>query len=102
MSTFTTYPDGDVTDRLGELLDEASISPIGITMHERLMAYIVSSSDYEAMLQRIQFLEDQLWLGKADAARAEGHADEKRVNAFLRDFSDGIDNEEAAIDKAGS
>jgi PHD/YefM family antitoxin component YafN of YafNO toxin-antitoxin module len=65
MSNFITYRAEDVTDRLGELLDEASASPIRITMHERLMAYIVSSSDYEAMLERIQFLEDQLWLGKA-------------------------------------
>lgn len=54
------------------------------------------------MLERIQFLEDQLWLDKADAARAEGHADETLVNAFLRDFSDEIRDEEAAVGKAGS
>lgn len=92
----------DAALRLDELIDEASGNPIGITGRDDLMAYLVSRSDYEAMLERIQFLEDQLWLSKADAARKDGYADKKRVGAFLRDFSEGANHEEAAPHKAGS
>ena len=38
MSNFITCRAEDVTDRLGELLGEASASPIRITVHERLMS----------------------------------------------------------------
>ena len=96
-----TWSSEDAAARLDELLDEASGNPIGITGRDDLMAYLVFRSDYEAMLERIQFLEDQLWLSKADAARKEGHADKKRVDAFLRDFSEGANHEKAAVVNSG-
>ena len=101
-AALTTFSAQDAETRFGELLEQASGAPVGITRHNRLAAYLISRTDYEALVEKIQFLEDQLWLAKADAARAEGRADEQRVNAFLHDFSEEINHEEAAIPKAGT
>lgn len=98
----TTVNAQEAITRLGELLNQAAMSPVAITEHDRPMAYLVSRKDYEALLEKIQFLEDQLWLAKADAARAEGHVAKRRVTAFLQDFSSETDHEETAVHKAGS
>lgn len=82
----TTFSAKDAKARFGEVLDEALGRPVGITRHERLTAYIVSKRDFEAMIARVQDLEDQLWLAKADAARNEGFAGADSVSAFLSDF----------------
>src|SRR5690349_5628735 len=101
MSTapFTTFSAKDAKTRFGEVLDEALGHPVGITKHNRLAAYIVSKRDFEAMTARIQELEDQLWLAKADAARNEGFASAESVDAFLSDFRKL--NNESDDDKAG-
>lgn len=82
----TTFSAKDAKARFGEVLDEALGRPVGITRHERLTAYIVSKRDFESMLTKVQNLEDQLWLVKADAARSEGFASAEDVDAFLHDF----------------
>jgi prevent-host-death family protein len=102
MSYEVTVDAQEAKRQLEELLAHAVGAPVGITQHDHLMAYLISRSDYEAMLEKIQFLEDQLWLAKADAARAEGLVSKKRVNAFLHDFAEGTNHEEAAVHKAGS
>ena len=84
-ATFTIFSAKDAKTRFGELLDEALSRPVGITKHDRLTAYVVSKRDFEAMLERIQELEDQLWLAKADLARKEGFVGAERVDALLRD-----------------
>jgi hypothetical protein len=48
-----------------------------------LTAYVVSKKTYEAMLEKIEALEDQLWPLKADAAREDGFASTDDVNALL-------------------
>jgi prevent-host-death family protein len=101
-TALTTVSVQDAETRFSELLVEVSGAPVGITQNDQLAAYLISRNDYEAMSEKIQFLEDQLWLAKADAARAEGRAAKKRVAAFLHDFSEGVNHEEAAIHKAGS
>lgn len=85
-ATLTTFSAKDAKARFGEVLDEALGRPVGITRHERLTAYIVSKRDFEAMVAKVQDLEDQLWLAKADAARNEGFASAESVSAFLSDF----------------
>jgi prevent-host-death family protein len=102
-ATLTTFSAKDAKARFGEVLDEALGHPVGITRHDRLTAYIVSRKEFEKMVAHVQYLEDQLWLAKAEAARNEGYASNERVSAFLSDFSKGnTDNEESENDKSGS
>jgi prevent-host-death family protein len=75
----------DAKTRFGEVLDEALGRPVGITRHDRLTAYVVSKRDFDALRERVQELEDQLWLARAEAARNEGFAGAGEVDAFLRD-----------------
>jgi prevent-host-death family protein len=101
-ATLTTFSAKDAKARFGELLDEALGQPVAITRHDRLTAYLVSRRHYEAMLEKLQSLEDQLWLLKADAARTEGYAGRERVDAFLRDFDEGThNNEKTAVHETG-
>ena len=79
----TTFSARDAKTRFGEVLDEALGRPIGITRHDRLTAYVVSKRDFDALVGRVQELEDQLWLAKADAARNEGFASNEDVDALL-------------------
>lgn len=85
-ATLTTFSAKDAKARFGEVLDEALGSPVGITRHERLTAYVVSKRDFESMLTKVRDLEDQLWLAKANAARNEGFASSQDVDAFLHNF----------------
>lgn len=103
MATLTTFSAKDAKARFGEVLDEALGSPVGITRHDRLTAYVVSRKEFESMVEHVRYLEDQLWLAKAEAARNEGYASNERVSAFLSDFSQGhTDNEEFENHKSGS
>ena len=72
IATFITFSAGDAKRRFGELLDAASGRPVGITRRNKLTAFVVSKNYLDAMHARIQELDDQLWLAKADLARKEG------------------------------
>ncbi len=99
-ATFTTFSAKDAKTRFGELLDEALGRPVGITKHDRLTAYVVSRRDFEAMVAKVQELEDQLWLAKAAIARNEGFVGAERVDAFLSDFRN-LDDEQISNNKKG-
>ncbi|HEX8612685.1 MAG TPA: type II toxin-antitoxin system Phd/YefM family antitoxin [Telluria sp.] len=86
VAPFITFSAKDAKARFGELLDEALGRPVGITKHDRLTAYVVSKRDFEKMLANIDYLEDQLWLAKADLARKEGFVGPDRVDALLGDL----------------
>jgi prevent-host-death family protein len=79
----TTFTAKDAKTRFGEVLDKALGEPVGITRHDRLTAYMVSKRDYDALVGKVQELEDQLWLARADAARKEGFASDAEVQALL-------------------
>jgi prevent-host-death family protein len=81
--TLTTFTARDAKTRFGEVLDEALGRPIGITRHDRLTAYVVSKRDFESLVGRVQELEDQLWLARAENAREEGFVSDEEVKAFL-------------------
>jgi BMFP domain-containing protein YqiC len=66
---------------------------VGITKHDRLTAYLVSKRDFEALVERVQELEDQLWLAKADAARKDGFVGPEQVDALLSRIGD-LESEE--------
>ncbi|MDB5990372.1 MAG: type toxin-antitoxin system Phd/YefM family antitoxin [Herbaspirillum sp.] len=83
MHNLTLFSARDAKAKFGEVLDTALGRPVGITKHDRLTAYVVSKNEYETMLEKIETLEDQLWLLKADAARKEGFANTDDVSAFL-------------------
>lgn len=100
MNTLTTFTARDAKTRFGEVLDEALGRPIGITRHDRLTAYVVSKRDFDALVSRVQDLEDQLWLAKADAARNEGFASDEDVRVFLG--ANGNQDDEPKIDEAGA
>ena len=98
-ATLNTFSAKDAKARFGELLDEALGHPVGITKHERLAAYVVSKRHFESMMSKIVELEDQLWLAKASAAKAEGFAHADDVTAFLADYrkiSDEAINDQAS------
>jgi prevent-host-death family protein len=99
-ATLTTFSAKDAKARFGEVLDEALGRPVGITKHDRLTAYVVSKRDFEAMVEKLRDLEDQLWLAQADAARNGGFASAEEVDAFLSDFRK-VDNNEVVNDKPG-
>lgn len=99
-ATFTTFSAKDAKTRFGELLDEALGRPVGITKHDRLTAYVVSKRDFEAMVAKVQELEDQLWLARAALARNEGFVGAERVDAFLSDFRN-INDAQINNDKNG-
>ncbi|MFB9242115.1 type II toxin-antitoxin system Phd/YefM family antitoxin [Massilia antarctica] len=83
-SNLTTFSAADATTRFAELLDTALGQPVGITMDDRVTAYLVSKSAYEAMLERLENLEDQLWTFQAEVARKEGFAEQEEVEGLLR------------------
>ena len=93
-ATLKLYTAKDAKTQFGEVLDEASRKPVGITKRGRVAAYILSRRDFDAMASRIQDLEDQLWLAKADLAREEGFVGSERVKAILGVLGD-AKNEEA-------
>lgn len=87
MSTATalvTFSARDAKTRFGEMLDEALGHPVGITRHDRLTAYVVSKREYEALVAKVQELEDQLWLLSAEDARKEGFASPEEVGDVQR------------------
>lgn len=94
----TTFSARDAKARFGELLDVALGGLVGITKHDRLTAYVVSKRDFEALLVRIQELEDQLWLAKADAARKNGFVGSKHADALLSKIGE-VGNEEVNNNK---
>jgi prevent-host-death family protein len=98
--TLVTFTARDAKTRFGEVLDEALGRPVGITRHDRLTAYVVSRRDFEGLRDRVQELEDKLWLLQAEAARKEGFASTSEVDAFLRDARNSVD--EARHDEAGT
>jgi prevent-host-death family protein len=91
--TLTTFTARDAKTRFGEVLDEALGHPVGITRHDRLTAYVVSKRDFDSLVSRVQELEDQLWLARADAARKEGFASADEVQALLSDSRNSPTNE---------
>ncbi|WP_211471758.1 type II toxin-antitoxin system prevent-host-death family antitoxin [Collimonas humicola] len=93
VANLTTFSAKDAKARFGELLDSALGRPVGITKHDRLTAYVISKNYYESMVDKLQELEDQLWLLKADAARAKGFVGAENVDALLSRLRD-IDDEE--------
>jgi prevent-host-death family protein len=93
-ATLKIYNAKDAETQFGEVLNEASRKPVGITKQGRVAAYILSRRDFDAMVSRIQELEDQLWLAKADLAREEGFVGSERVKAILDALGDSK-NEEA-------
>lgn len=99
-AVLTTFSAKDAKARFGELLDKALGRPVGITKHDRLTAYVVSKSDFESMIERLQELEDQLWLLKADAAREEGFVGPEGVEALLSKLGK-PDNEDVKNNKTG-
>lgn len=100
MSQTLTFSARDAKTRFGEVLDEALGQPVAITRHDRLTAYVVSKRDFDALTNRVQELEDQLWLAKADVARNEGFASSNEVNALLTQHRNAVGNE-SGHDKAG-
>ncbi|WP_186104953.1 type II toxin-antitoxin system Phd/YefM family antitoxin [Burkholderia gladioli] len=82
-ATLVTFSARDAKTRFGELLDAALGQPVGITRHDRLTAYVVSKRDFDGLRDRLQELEDMLWLMRAEAARTEGFASDEEVKAFL-------------------
>lgn len=84
----------DAKARFDELLDLAAARPVAITNDDRLTFYMISETAYDGMMAKLEALEDQLWLMKAEANRKEGFASEADTNALLRRLED-IDDEEA-------
>lgn len=100
MSQTLTFSARDAKTRFGEVLDEALGHPVAITRHDRLTAYVVSKRDFDALVNKVHELEDQLWLARADAARKEGLANANEVDALMAAHRNDV-GDEARADKAG-
>ena len=92
MGSLTTFTARDAKARFGEVLDAALGEPVAITRHDRLTAYVVSKRDYDALVKKVEELEDELWLARAAAARAEGFANANDVDVVPGKFGN-IENE---------
>ena len=100
-TTLTLFSARDAKTRFGEVLDTALGSPVGITKHDRLTAYVVSKSQYEALVSKVEELEDRLWVVGAELAREDGYASAKEVDAFLaslRNPQDAAKNKQAGAE----
>ncbi len=91
----------DAKTRFGELLDESLGQPVAIKRHDRLVSYVVSVKLFDSMRERLQQLEDDLWVTKAEQAASMGYASREEVNAFLNDLKD-VNNVEAGTHKPGA
>lgn len=81
-----TFSAKDAKAHFGEVLDEALGRPVAITRREKVAAYLISKRDYEAILNQLEELEDQVWLLKAEKARQEGFASDEEVKALLQKY----------------
>lgn len=94
MSTADTFPTVNTTDlisTLDQMLDAGLPRPVGIKRGDSLGAYLISRSDLDGLLARLDELEDLLWLAKAELARKEGFADPAAVRACMGKFT-GLDD----------
>jgi prevent-host-death family protein len=73
----------EASTRLDELLEQAAERPVGITRKDELAAYLVSKQDFEALVAKIQELEDQLCLAKVEIVRGGGFLGADDVDALL-------------------
>jgi hypothetical protein len=46
--------------------------PVGISRQDELVAYLVSKHDIDKLFEKIEELEDQVWLKEAELAEKEG------------------------------
>lgn len=83
MQTFTA---NEAKTRFGELLDLAQREPVKLTRRQRVVGFLVSAQDYEAMRA---FYADRLrhTLRDAAAAAAAAGLDEPSLAALLSDES---------------
>jgi hypothetical protein len=75
----------DVAHRFTELLEDALKRPVGISKRDELVAYLVSKQDIDKLFEKIEELEDQVWLKEAELARKEGFVAAEKVEEFLRE-----------------
>ena len=95
-----TLSAAEASNRLDELLEQAAERPVGITRKDELAAYLVSKQDFEALVAKVQELEDQLCLAKVEIARGGGFLGADDVDALLN--CAGISrNEEPGIREKG-
>lgn len=98
-SALRMFSAGDAKVRFGELLNEALGQPVGITRHDKLTAYVVSKDEFENMLATIEYLQDQLWLAKADAARKSGFVGEEQTKEILHSIQETASNAKTGDNK---
>jgi hypothetical protein len=75
----------DTATRFTELLEKALTRPVGISRHDELVAYLVSKQDIDKLFEKIEELEDQVWLKEAELGRQSGFIPAEEVEAFISD-----------------
>lgn len=71
--------------RLGEVLNDALARPVGISDGGGLLAYIVSKGDFDYLLNKLEELDDQLWLARAESAPKDEFISEEVLEAWKND-----------------
>ena len=66
----------------GELIDEARISPVSVTKNNKIVAVMMSASEYE----RLQSLDTAYWANKALQAKEGGFVGKKKSGELINDL----------------
>lgn len=92
-ATMKNFTAADAKARFAELLDLAAAHTIAITNDHQPPVYLMSAATYHGMVKRLEILDDQLWLMKAEENRKGGFASEAHTDALLRRLGDLRDEE---------
>ena len=82
----------DVKNHFGEYLEKALQQPVAITKTGRTSAVILSITEYNRMLQRLEELEDQHWGILALEAEKSGFVGAEATQAFLNEMNEAHGN----------
>ena len=69
----------EVKNRFGEFIDKAQLEPVFVDKNGRGYVVIVSREEYE----RLQALENEVWLEKAKAGRDSGYLSAEETAEIL-------------------
>lgn len=66
-----TYTLSDARNRHGEVFDHAMVEPVLLTKNSRPSHVVLAAGDYQALLARLEELEDRTWGEAATRVLAE-------------------------------
>jgi prevent-host-death family protein len=87
----------DAQARLEELMGIAAQEPVEIASASGPSSYLVSKEDFDSMVTSFDELTDQVWLLRADLARAGGFVGEAEMNEVMTKLESAAHVEAGAV-----